>query len=937
MKPARQSLISTAAPRRPLRVLFVEDSLADVELCRRVLESAGYDLSVDVVDSAGEFARRLDADEFDVILSDFNLPSWTGLDALKTLRQQRRNIPFILVTGSLGEETAVDAIQLGAADFIIKDRLARLPVAVRRVLEEKTLRDARARAEEARRLSEEKFEKAFRASPDAITLTTLAEGRYLEVNDSFVRLSGYTREEVIGRTARDLNIIAEPGGRARLLEAVRSHGRVRDLELQFRLKSGELRLGLVSAEVIEVAGEQCLLNIARDITERKRAEEALRLSEARYRELFEDSPVSLWMEDFSAVKKEIDELRAWGVTDFDCFFAANPDFVVRCAGLIKILDVNSVSLALFESPEKELLVASLPALFAPASYDTFQQELLAIARGQMQIEVESLGRTLSGRLLHLLVRWTVPHGYRDTLERVIVSVFDVTERVEAEEARREATEKLQAILDASPVGITMLDPQGHVRTWNRGAERIFGWSESEVLGQFLPTIPEDKSEEFRSLMSRVLAGESLTGLELRRRRKDGSPLDIILSTAPLYAAGGSVAGLVGAMSDITEQKQLQERLRQAQKMEAVGRLAGGIAHDFNNLLGVIKGYNEMARGRLPAADPLHRLLGEVQRAADRAAALTRQLLAFSRRQVLEPRVLELNAVVEDLRSMFQRLLPESIELLTALEPGLGRVKVDPGQLEQVIMNLVLNARDAMPHGGRLILETRNVELDDSYVRQHLTATPGPYVLLSVSDTGVGMDAETLAHIFEPFFTTKEQGKGTGLGLATAYGIVKQSGGYIWAYSEPGRGSSFKVYLPRVQEAAQARRPERAADTLPRGTETVLVVEDEEGLRRLAREFLETCGYTVLEARDGVEALEVVRHNSHTIHLLLTDVVLPRLSGRDLAAQLTTLRPEVKVLYMSGYTDHAILQNGALEPGLAFLQKPFSLSALATKIRKVLDG
>ena len=804
--------MSVKAAGKPLRVLFVEDSPADVELCRRALSSAGYELDAEVVDSAEDFARRLDTGDYDVILSDFNLPAWTGLEALKELRQRRRNIPFILVTGSLGEETAVESIQLGAADFILKDRLVRLPVAVRRAMEEKVLRE-----------------------------------------------------------------------------------------------------------------------------ERVRAEVDLRVSEARYRELFEDSPVALWIEDFSAVKKEIDALRELSVTDFDCFFSANPDYVVHCAQRIVVLDVNAAGVALFEAPDKETLLGGLPGLFAPDSYDAYQQELLAIAEGRMQMEVESLGLTLKGRLLRVLVRWSVPPGHEGTLDRVIVSIVDLTERVEAEEARREASEKLRAILDASPVAITMLDLQGRVRSWNQGAERIFGWSQSEAFGQPLPFVPADKTQEFESLKARTLAGESLTGLELRRQRKDGSPVDVLLSTAPLFAADGAITGLVAALLDITEQKQLQAQLRQSQKMEAVGRLAGGIAHDFNNLLGVIKGYTEIARGSLPAADPLHRPLGEVERAADRAAALTRQLLAFSRQQVLEPRVLNLNESVEGLHGMFERLLPENIEVSPQLETMLGCVMVDPSQLEQVIMNLVLNARDAMPGGGRLMIETHNVELDETYSRAHLAAPPGPYVLLAVSDTGTGMDAEILAHVFEPFFTTKEQGKGTGLGLATVYGIVKQSGGYVWAYSEPGGGSTFKIYLPRVEDKPKAQEAARTPADLACGTETVLVVEDEEGLRRLAREFLETCGYHVLDARDGIEALEIVRRDSETIHLLLTDVILPRLSGRDLAVQLAALRPSVKVLYMSGYTDRAVLQNGVLEPGLAFLQKPFSLRTLAAKIREVLDA
>jgi PAS domain S-box-containing protein len=928
--------VSVPAAERRLRILFVEDSPADVELCLRALRQAGFRAEAAVAATPHEFARLLEANQFDVVLSDFNLPAWNGLEALKTLRQQRREIPFILVTGSLGEETAVDAIQLGAADFIIKDRLARLPVAVQRALEEKALRDQHARAEEALRLSEENYRQLFEANPHPMWVYDLETLRFLAVNDAAVHHYGYSRREFLGMTLKD---IRPPEDVPSLLASVQHAAEGLEVagEWRHKKKDGTLIDAEVTSHSLTFAERNARVVLAVDITQRKRAEAAVRLSEARYRELFEDSPVALWMEDFSAVKEELDELRAWGVTDLDCFFAANPDYVVRCVRKVRVLDINAAGVALFEAPNKEALIGSLPAIFTPSAYDAFRNELLAIARGQPQVEVETLGLTLKGRLRHFLVRWAVPPGHRETLDRVLVSILDFTDRVNAEEALREANEKLRALFDASPVAITVLDPQRRVLEWSRGAERIFGWTPAEVLGGPLPIVPEEKQQEFQSLAGRILGGESVGGLELRRQRKDGSPADITLSAAPLYAADGAVAGLVAAISDVTEQKLLQTQLRQAQKMEAVGRLAGGIAHDFNNLLGVIKGYSEIAVGKLPAEDPLRRPLGEIQRAADRAAALTRQLLAFSRQQVLEPRVVNLNDSVETLRGMLARLLPENIEMSAQLEPKLDSVQVDPGQLEQVIMNLALNARDAMPQGGRLTLETRNVELDETYSRTHLSAPPGPYVLLAVSDTGIGMDAETLAQVFEPFFTTKEQGKGTGLGLATVYGIVKQSGGYIWAYSEPGRGSTFKVYLPRVEEKPQAQISAPAPAVLPRGTETVLVVEDEEGLRRLAREFLETCGYKVHDARDGVEALEIVQRNSETIHLLLTDVILPRLSGRDLAVQLERLRPQVKVLYMSGYTDRAVLQNGTLEPGLAFLQKPFSLRTLAVKVREVLDG
>ncbi len=390
-------------------------------------------------------------------------------------------------------------------------------------------------------------------------------------------------------------------------------------------------------------------------------------------------------------------------------------------------------------------------------------------------------------------------------------------------------------------------------------------------------------------------------------------------------------------AEITERKQLEAQLLQSQKMEAVGRLAGGIAHDFNNLLTVIKGYSELLVEEVGGDGRLRRAAEEIDKAADRAALLTRQLLAFSRRQVLEPEVLDLNDVVANMDKMLRRLIGEDIDLVSVRRPGLGRVKADPGQIEQVIMNLAVNARDAMPQGGKLTLETANVELDEVYARNHVAITPGSYVMLAVSDTGCGMDAETQARIFEPFFTTKELGKGTGLGLATVYGIVKQSGGYIWVYSEPGQGTTFKVYLPRLEEAVETAQPEREIVRPARGSETVLLVEDEENVRQLVRQTLEKNGYTVLEARAGAEATQLSAQHPGPIHLMLTDVVMPKMSGRELAERLALLRPGIKVLYMSGYTDNAIVHHGVLDPGTAFLQKPFTAADLGQKVREVLDS
>jgi two-component system cell cycle sensor histidine kinase/response regulator CckA len=510
------------------------------------------------------------------------------------------------------------------------------------------------------------------------------------------------------------------------------------------------------------------------------------------------------------------------------------------------------------------------------------------------------------------------------------------EQARAEQARRQSEEQYRNLVDGVRDIIFALTPDGRIAALNPAFEAVLGWPRDEWLGKpFEGLVQPVDLPEALDLFARVLRGEARPTSQLRVRTRAGGER-IAEFSASAQLRDGALVGILGIGRDVTERVQLEQQLRQAQKMEAVGRLAGGIAHDFNNILTAITGYIDLLLEDLGATDPRREDAQEVRKAADRAAALTRQLLAFSRQQVMQPRVLDLNALVTELEKMLRRLLGEDIDLATRLDPALAAVKADPGQLEQVIMNLAVNARDAMPAGGKLTIETANTELDDAYAREHFPATPGRYVLLAVSDTGTGMTPEVQAHLFEPFFTTKERGKGTGLGLATVYGIVKQSGGFIWVYSEFGHGTTFKVYLPQVEEAA-APRASVAPAGLQRGTETVLLAEDEAPVRAVARQVLERQGYKVLEAPSAEAALDLAQRYSGPIHVLLTDVVMPGLSGHDLAQRLAALRPEIRVIYMSGYSDDAITRHGLLEPGLAYVQKPFTPDVIARKVREVLDA
>jgi two-component system, cell cycle sensor histidine kinase and response regulator CckA len=565
-----------------------------------------------------------------------------------------------------------------------------------------------------------------------------------------------------------------------------------------------------------------------------------------------------------------------------------------------------------------------------------------VRKAAAQARLTGEGRPLEYRIRHKDGTWRVFESTASVIrdskgepESLVIVNRDITERKSAAEALRRSEASFRSVIADAPYGIFRANLEGKLFMANSAFEKMLGYgSQEEVLGVNLATDIFRNPTDYQKLMEMFMRDGHFKDIEVEWKRKGGSFIKVRCSGWPTADEQGKYVQVF--CEDVTERRDLERQLRMAQKMEAVGRLSGGIAHDFNNLLGVIIGYIQVIKRSLLPENPTHEYAEEVEKAAQRAVSLTRQLLAFSRQQILEPVVVNLNDQLSEMEKMLSRLIGEDIQLDLVLEPAIGRIRVDPGQLEQVVMNLAVNSRDAMPDGGKLTIKTRNAELDLTFTREHEGSIAGQYVMLEVTDTGMGMSPEIQAKIFEPFFTTKERDKGTGLGLATVYGVVKQSNGYIIVESEKDKGATFKIYFPRVEQ--EVTRPVLTLEAPPsgRGNETILVVEDAEPLRKLATMFLRGNGYQVLAAADGDEALRLAAENAGTIDLLLTDVVMPKMNGRVLANQLVSSHPGMKVLYMSGYTNSFIAVRGALEEGIHLLYKPFTEEALTRKVRELLD-
>jgi PAS domain S-box-containing protein len=669
---------------------------------------------------------------------------------------------------------------------------------------------------------------------------------------------------------------------------------------------------------------------------RVRAEDELREREERYRTLFEESPVAIWEEDFSAVKARFDALRRSGVTDMRAHLDAHPQDVAALAALVRVARVNGHSVRMFGADSPEDLVRSVARYLTPDALPLFREEMIALARGDRTFRAEIPNVRLTGERLMLQLTLSVAPDHADDLSSVLVSFVDITEQRAAEEALALSEANLQSLLASTDDIIVSRDREGRVVAFNEAFARIvrdmFGVDAKPGL-RAAEIMRGEEAAAWEARFRKTLMGDSCRG---EFSWKVAGRTRVFEQTLTPIRAGAEVIGCAEFTRDITERRRTEEQLLQSQKMETVGQLAGGVAHDFNNILQVILSYVDMSLLQVDPGGRVADYLREVRRAAERSADLTGQLLAYARRQTMSPRVVDMNEAVSVTRAMIQRLIGEDIELAWMPAQALWKTRVDPVQLDQVLANLAVNARDAIGGVGKLTLETANVTFDEGYCSTHAGSVPGEYVLLAVSDDGKGMDTETLSHLFEPFFTTKEMGKGTGLGLATIYGIVKQNKGFISVYSEVGQGSTFKVYLPRAREEGEAQAiPERPPAA--GGTETLLVVEDEAAILRLVRDGLGRMGYTVLTATSPGEALGTSAGHEGPIHLLITDVVMPQMNGRQLAERLGELRQGLRCLFMSGYTANVIAHRGVLDRGVSFIAKPFTLDALAAKVREALEG
>ncbi|MBA2670908.1 MAG: PAS domain S-box protein [Gemmatimonadetes bacterium] len=884
-----------------VRLLIVEDNADDALVMLQELRRHGTSVLDRRVQTAAEMRDALATQSWDAILADYSLPSFSAPAALAILKESGQDLPFIIVTGSLGEEVAAECMRAGAHDFICKANLARLAPALEREIRDAGIRRSHSSAQAERESSHRRFRALVENLPTAIGLLA-ADGTISYDSPALSRILGYGCDELTGTCAFDL---VHPHDREAVVSAfgrsVDAPGGTGFIEHRCRHKDGRWVVMRSTAQShLEDPDIGAIVVNSQDVTDQKSAETALVTRE-----------------------RELDTLTRNG-----------PDIIVRLDRELRHVFVNHAMERFTGIPSHEFIGRTNREMGIP-------EDLIE----HLESNVRSVLETGESRTLEF--QFDTPLGRRwfqtgiapefgDTrVESVVTYTRDITDLKVANEATKASESRFRALIEGGTDLVYIVSETGEIMYVSPSVERTLGYSVDERRGRQIFELfhPGDR-EEARMLLAEQASGSG-KNIEARVRvRHADDSWRVVEIAGRSHLQDPHIGGLVIHVRDVTKRMELENELRHAQKMEAVGRLAGGVAHDFNNLLTVISGNAQMALGDLPPSHPSREELEEIGHAAERATELTQQLLAFSRRQVLDPRDLDLSQHMSEMKKMLLRLVGEDIQVVSDLVEEGATVRADPGQLEQVVMNLVVNARDAMPTGGQLKIQTRLVSIDEPGLRIGSEILPeGAYVQLSVTDAGHGMDEKTISQIFDPSFTTKEATKGTGLGLSTVYGIVKQSGGAVGVLSEPGKGTTFCVYLPRVAVVASSQRQsQKLVPAAPRSNgSTVLLVEDDENVRSLLRKMLTRWSYSVLEARDGQEAVDLSSSYAGEIDLLITDVVMPAVSGPEAARRIVMQRPGIRVLFMSGYTDEALDRQGITGDEAALLMKPITPVTLAHKL------
>ncbi|WFB37745.1 PAS domain S-box protein [Kiritimatiellota bacterium B12222] len=896
----------------PTRILLIEDSSADAELVEREVRRTLPHSEYMCVETEQDFIAALSSFTPDIILSDYTLPQFSGMAALELAKANVPEIPFILVTGSVNEETAVNCMKAGAWDYLIKEHITRIGPGILNAMEQKRLRDEARSSERELRASEERLRTTLDSIGDAV-ISTDAHGRIELMNPVAEQLTGWSFVEASGKSMREVFITFNPNTGAPIpnpVDLVLKYGKIVDPIQHTLLLSKEGKKVPIcnsGAPILNSTGEiSGVVLVFRDQTAELEIHRSLEENEARFRNLLQSMEI-IPVQGYNEAREVI----YW----------------------------NNASERVYGYSEAEAMGQKLEDLIIPPQMheEVIQQSKKWYAQNVTIPTTELVLQNKAGQPVQVFSSH-VMHVTSSGKKELFCIDVDLRELKAAENKMRTSQQITKRIINSIPVRVFWKDTHRVYLGCNEAFARDAGFSDpKEIIGKNdIQMAWEKQTEQYHTYDRRVIAGESILDKEVTIITPDGKKLTHLMSKVPLRNTQGEIFGILGSYVDITEQRQLENQLQQAQKMESIGRLAGGVAHDFNNLLMGIMGYTDICKDQAGEDSDLIEYLDAITEVAQRSAAITRQLLTFARKQIVQPKELDLNESIEGMLKLLRRLLGEDVEIMWSPGPGQMTIKMDPSQIDQILANLAVNARDAIQGVGSLIIKTEAVIIDEKYCAKHEGTLPGNYVKLKVTDSGCGMDKETIANIFEPFYTTKNVGQGTGLGLSTVYGIVKQNNGFINVDSAQGKGASFNIFIPRIKTDVRALKPKTLSKTLPQGTETILIAEDEKSILITNKYCLESLGYTVLAAESPEHALDLVANYTGKVHLLLTDVVMPGMNGPDLAKKLTEKYPDLKCLFMSGFTADIITRRGISEKNMHFMSKPFGSEELSNKVRKILD-